>query len=44
MLGNGARDRMLLRNEAQDMQDALDSALSKKDMMLSLPNEVKRLL
>ncbi|KAI1843492.1 hypothetical protein JX266_010318 [Neoarthrinium moseri] len=44
VLGNSARDKMLLRNEAQEMAEALDTALSKKDMLQSLPKEVKRLL
>ena len=44
VLGDNARDKMLLRNEAQDMKEAFDIVLSKKDMLQSLPKEVKRLL
>lgn len=44
VLGDSARDKMLLRNEAQDMKEAFDIALSKRDMLESLPKEVKRLL
>ncbi len=42
VLGDSARDSLLLRNEAQDMEEALDIALSKKDMLGSLPKEVKK--
>jgi hypothetical protein len=44
VLGDTARDRMLLGNEAQDMKEAFAIALSKRDMLQSLPKEVKRLL
>ncbi len=44
VLGDSARDKMLLRNEAKEMEEAFDIVLSKRDMLQSLPKEVKRLL
>lgn len=44
VLGSSVRDELLLRNEMQDMQQAFDIVLSKKDILQTLPKEVRRLV